>query len=72
MEGSVTSRADVLGGKPCIAGTRISVELILEDLSTGSSVADIARAYRLTEAQVRAALAYAATRFGGPDLKAAG
>lgn len=28
---------DILRGKPCIAGTRISVELILEPLSLGYS-----------------------------------
>ena len=32
---------DILRGKPCIAGTRISVELILEMLALDDSVNDI-------------------------------
>jgi uncharacterized protein (DUF433 family) len=50
----------VLGGKPVIRGTRISVELVLEYVADGCSVADILAAYpHLTEANVRAALAFA-------------
>lgn len=36
---------DVLGGKPCIRGTRISVEFVLELLGSGASLDDIQRAY---------------------------
>jgi uncharacterized protein (DUF433 family) len=51
----------VLGGKPCIQGTRIAVELILEDLSDGMTIAQVLAAYDgLTEEDVRAALEYAA------------
>lgn len=50
----------ILGGKPVIRGTRISVELVLEFVAAGSSIADILAAYpHLTETQVRAALAFA-------------
>lgn len=49
----------VLGGKPVVRGTRISVELILEYLAEGASTADILTAYdHLTEADVRAAVAF--------------
>ena len=49
----------VLGGKPVVRGTRISVELILEYLSDGGSVADILDGYpSLTEADIRAAIAF--------------
>jgi len=49
----------ILGGKPVIRGTRISVELVLEYIADGASVADILAAYpHLTEANVRAALAF--------------
>jgi uncharacterized protein (DUF433 family) len=52
----------ILGGKPVIAGTRISVDIILELLSSGMSAKDIVRQYpQLTEEFVREALAYAAT-----------
>jgi uncharacterized protein (DUF433 family) len=35
----------VLGGKPAIRGTRISVEFILELLASGAAREDILRAY---------------------------
>ena len=50
----------ILGGKPVIRGTRISVELVLEYVADGCSVADILAAYpHLTDADVRAALTFA-------------
>ena len=50
----------ILGGKPIVRGTRISVELILEYIADGGSVADVIAAYpHLTEPQVRSALAFA-------------
>ena len=51
----------VMMGKPCIKGTRITVELILRKLSVGRSFADVLEAYpHLSEEDVRAALAFAA------------
>lgn len=51
----------ILCGKPVIAGTRISVELLLRDLAEGATVEDLLEAYpRLSDADVRAAIAYAA------------
>lgn len=48
-------------GKPVIAGTRITVESILERLAAGETVADLLDALpRLTEESIRAALAFAA------------
>ena len=50
----------ILGGKPVIRGSRVSVELVLEYVTDGCSVADILAAYpHITEADVRAALAFA-------------
>jgi len=47
-------------GKPCIKGTRITVELILRKLGAGRSFADVLDAYpHLTEEDLRAALAFA-------------
>jgi uncharacterized protein (DUF433 family) len=52
---------EVVLGKPIIRGTRIPVEQILRKLSKGTSEADLLDAYpRLTTADIRAALAYAA------------
>ena len=51
----------VMMGKPCIKGTRITVELILRKLGAGHSFADVLEAYpHLSEDDVRAALAFAA------------
>ena len=51
----------VMLGKPVIRGTRIPVELIICKLSEGATEADLLDAYpRLTRADIRAALAYAA------------
>jgi uncharacterized protein (DUF433 family) len=51
----------VMMGKPCINGTRITVELILRKLGAGRSFADVLEAYpQLTEDDLRAALAFAA------------
>lgn len=44
-DGWVVSRADVLGGKPCIRGTRISVQFVLELLAGGLSLSQIAEQY---------------------------
>jgi uncharacterized protein (DUF433 family) len=48
-------------GKPCIKGTRITVELILRKLGAGRSFPELLEACpRLTEDDLRAALAFAA------------
>jgi len=51
----------VMMGKPVIAGTRITVELILERLGAGESVEDLLEAYpQLSREAIQAALAFAA------------
>jgi len=37
----IVSDIAILAGKPCIKGTRISVQLILEWIATGASIQDI-------------------------------
>jgi uncharacterized protein (DUF433 family) len=55
----VTSTPSVCGGKPCIAGTRVSVQLVVLHSEAGDSPDDIVRAYpHVTLAQVHGALAY--------------
>jgi uncharacterized protein (DUF433 family) len=57
----ITSDPAVMMGKPVIAGTRITVELILEKLGAGETVEQILAAHpRLSEEAIRAALAFAA------------
>lgn len=47
-----------LGGKPRIAGTRISIEFLLETLATGMTFAEIVKEYpSLTEEAIKGALA---------------
>ncbi len=57
----ITSDPKVMMGKPVVAGTRITVELILDKLAAEETVEQILAAHpRLTEKGIRAALAFAA------------
>jgi uncharacterized protein (DUF433 family) len=57
----IESNPAVMMGKPIIAGTRITVELILEKLAAGETIDDLVEAHpRLTSEAIRAALAFAA------------
>ena len=57
----ITADPDIMMGKPCIKGTRITVELILRKLGAGRSIADILEAYpQVTDDDVRAVLSFAA------------
>lgn len=56
----IVSDPKILLGKPCIAGTRISVELILEKLGAGESIEGIVADYpHITRDGVLAAIRYA-------------
>ena len=51
----------ILGGKPCVKGTRISVEFILELVASGASRYDIAQSYpQLSTEDLEEALNFAA------------
>jgi uncharacterized protein (DUF433 family) len=57
----ITAHSQILGGKPIIAGTRISVEFILKLLASGVSEEEILLDYpHLQPADLRACLLYAA------------
>ena len=57
----------IMMGKPVIAGTRITVELILEKLAAGETVEQILEAHpRLTKKAISAALSYAAESLRDP------
>lgn len=59
----ITQEPGKRGGRPCIRGMRIAVADILGWLAAGMSHAEIIADYpELTEADIRAALAYAADR----------
>lgn len=57
----IMSDPAVMMGKPVIAGTRITVELILEKLAAGETVEQLLEAHpRLTREAIQAALTFAA------------
>lgn len=57
----IQSDASIMMGKPVVAGTRITVEFILEKLAAGETIEQLLEAHpRLTKDAVLAALAYAA------------
>lgn len=57
----IQSDPAIMMGKPVIAGTRITVELILTKLAAGESIDQIVAAHpRLTQEAILAALAFAA------------
>lgn len=67
----IQSDPAVMMGKPVIAGTRITVEFILEKLSAGETIEQILEAHpRLTRESVLAALAYAARNLPDPQKAA--
>lgn len=57
----IVSDSHVMMGKPVVAGTRVTVELILEKLAAGETIEQILEAHpRLTKQGALAALAFAA------------
>jgi uncharacterized protein (DUF433 family) len=57
----IQSHPNIMMGKPVVAGTRITVELILEKLAAGETMDQLLDAYpRLTRPGVLAALEFAA------------
>ena len=57
----IVSDPAVMMGKPVVAGTRLTVELILEELAAGTPVEQLLEAHpRLTREAVSAALGFAA------------
>ncbi len=59
----ITRSPDVMGGKPCLRGMRVTVGMIVGLIASGHSTAEILTAYPyLDEEDIRQALAYAAWR----------
>lgn len=57
----IQSHPNIMMGKPVVAGTRITVELILEKLAAGETIEQILDAHpRLTRPAIFAALEFAA------------
>jgi uncharacterized protein (DUF433 family) len=65
----ITLDPEVMGGKPCIRGLRVTVGTIVGLVAAGHSTANILRAYPfLEEEDVQEALAYAAWRVEEHEL----
>ena len=65
---NIVSDPAILNGKPCIAGTRMSVELIMDWLGTGGTAESIAAKHPLlTPELVREAIRFAA-RFARNEI----
>jgi len=57
----IQSHPTIMMGKPVVAGTRITVELILEKLGAGETIEQILEAHpRLTKPAILAAIEFAA------------
>jgi len=57
----IVSDPKVMMGKPLVAGTRITVEFILESLGAGEAIEQLLEAHpRLNRGAIHAALAFAA------------
>ena len=60
---------EVMVGKPCIAGTRVPVEHILEKIAADIPIEDILDDYpRVTRDDVLAAVAYAAASMSAEEI----
>lgn len=65
----ITHDPDVMGGKPCIRGLRITVGTVLGLLASGCSRVEILADYPdLEDADIDQALAYAAWRLEEPEI----
>ena len=66
----ITSDPAVMMGKPVVAGTRITVELILRKLGAGETFDQLLDSHpRLTREAIRAALRFAATARGAEVVR---
>ena len=59
----ITHHPDVMGGRPCIRGMRVTVGMIVGQIAAGSEIQDILKDYPYLEGDdVTQALRYAAWR----------
>ena len=69
----ITQDPNVMGGRPCIRGMRVTVSTVVGLLASGQTEAAILQDYPYLEpADIRAALAYAAWRLDDSELPVAG
>jgi uncharacterized protein (DUF433 family) len=62
-DGWIVTNVEILGGKPCVKGTRLSVEFLLELAASGATQGEILARYpQLTAESLSAAFRFAARR----------
>jgi len=65
----ISHDAGIMGGKACIAGTRITVGMILIQISEGTSITELLVEYpHLTADDIAEALRYAAWAVGTKEM----
>lgn len=65
----ITFNPEVMGGKPCIRGLRVTVGTIIGLIASGRTITDILKAYPyLEEEDIHQALVYAAWRVEEHEL----
>jgi uncharacterized protein (DUF433 family) len=70
--GRITIDPDVMGGKPCIRGMRVTVGMIVEALAAGRTIDQLLVDFPyLEEPDIREALAYAARLAQGHEIHVA-
>lgn len=68
----IIAHPQILAGKPVVKGTRIAVDLVLEELATNPDIDELLAAHPdLTQDDVRACLAYARAVVSGEAVQPA-
>ena len=68
----ITIDPEVMGGKPCIRGMRVTVGMIVESLAAGRSIEQLLADFPyLEDGDVREALAFAARLAQGREIRLA-
>jgi uncharacterized protein (DUF433 family) len=68
----ITMDPDIMGGKPCIRGMRVTVGMIVEALSAGRTIEQLLADFPyLEEPDIRDALAFAAWLAQGHEIRLA-
>lgn len=60
----IVADPEILAGEPVVEGSRVPARLLIEQVASGKSLEDVARANGVTVEDVRAALEYGAQRVG--------
>jgi uncharacterized protein (DUF433 family) len=68
----ITMDPEVMGGKPCIRGMRVTVGMIVGAMSAGRTIEHLLADFPyIEEADIREALAYAASLAQGHEIRLA-